>query len=77
MCMTMTIRLYFIVLGIKSDMNKMDSALSEQLLLRYKDLTRQFSVKSSFLSGYQLRQLREVMTSYNFDCCVKVYIFRK
>ena len=35
--------------------------LSNEILERYNSLQKQFKVKSSFLSGYQLKQLREVI----------------
>lgn len=40
---------------------------NETLLNRFNFLQKQFKVKSSFLSGYQLKQLREVQKLFKFQ----------
>lgn len=44
---------------INSELQKL-SEPSHELLQRFGNLQKQFKVKSSFISGYQLKQLREV-----------------
>lgn len=55
---------FLFILDLQLEIQTGSSEFSKEFLERYNTLQNQFKVKSSFLSGYQLKQLRDVLINF-------------